>query len=141
MTSDPDSSSAPDGLAGQVAQLIRLVRSREEANIKLAFLLAEGLGHPPAFQAYLQGLRPLYQLAFKNTPDQLDADAISKLFQLAELDISERGLTLLPDNIGELLNLQELDCSKNYLQALPESLGRLQSLKRLNCFWNQLPKA
>ena len=135
---NPDSLSSPDTLAGQVAQLIRLVRTGEEANIKLAFLLAEGLGHPPAFQAYLERLLPLYQLAFEHTPAQLEADALGKLFQLTRINISQRGLTALPENIGALQNLQSLDCSENQLPALPESLAALHNLRELNCAANQL---
>jgi len=47
--SDKSSVSGSEEIDKQVAQLIRLVRSGEQTNIELAFLLAEGLGNPPAF--------------------------------------------------------------------------------------------
>ena len=130
--------SASDALTEQAAQLIRLLQTKEATNIKLAFLLAEGLGNPAAFQAYLQGLLPLYPLAFGDTPDQLDADTLWKLFQLTQLNVSYKELTVLPANVGQLPNLKWLYCSYNQLQALPASLGELQHLKILNCADNEL---
>jgi len=56
MTPDETTASNQNLLSGsepieeQVAQLIRLVRSGEEANIKLALLIAKSQGNPPAFQ-------------------------------------------------------------------------------------------
>jgi len=97
----------------QVAGLIRLVRSGEEVNIELAFLLAEGLGNPPAFQQYLDGLLPLYQLAFENNSNEMDAPSLIKLFQLTQLDISGRKLTALPESLGALQNLEYLGCADN----------------------------
>jgi Leucine-rich repeat (LRR) protein len=134
MTPDQDhpseqaSLSDSDELANQVAQLIRLVRSGEEANIKLALLLAKSLGNPAAFQQYLEGLLPLYHLAFKRKRKKWDATSLTKLFQLTELDIQHRYLTRLPESLGQLQNLQELDCEHNQLQALPERLVFYQGL-------------
>ena len=48
---DQNSDPTPDAAAEQVAQLIRLVQTGEEANIKFTFLLAKGLGHPPKANA------------------------------------------------------------------------------------------
>ena len=53
-------------LAGQVAELIRLVASREEDNIQRALRLAKGLNNPRPFQQYLKDLLPLDQIAFKS---------------------------------------------------------------------------
>jgi hypothetical protein len=98
----PSDQAALDGsatLSRQVGEMIQLVRSGEKVNIKLALLLAEGLGHPPAFQQYLEGLLPLYQLAFESQPKKADVPALTKLFQLK---IPERGLTALPESLGAL---------------------------------------
>ena len=136
--SEQDGFSGSDELAKQVEGLIRLVRSGEEVNIELAFLIAEGLGNPPAFQQYWEGLLPLYQLAFKSKRKKLDAAALTELFQLTELDISDRKLTALPESLGQLPNLEWLECSDNQLQALPKSLAQLPKLKRLDARGNPL---
>jgi|GEM_PF-2550357 len=81
MTPDQDSLSGSEELASQIAQLIRFVRSGEGANIKLAILLAESLGNPPAFEQYLEDLLPLYQFVFTSERKKLDAAALAELFQ------------------------------------------------------------
>jgi len=135
MTSDKNTPSEQDGLSDsdeltkQVEGLIRLVRSGEQTNIELAFLLAEGLGNPAPFEQYVEGLLPLYNLAFKKKCMKLGAVAVTELFQLTYLGTQKRKLTALPENLGELKNLQTLDCSYNQLQALPQSLGQLQKLQ------------
>ena len=119
---DQDSLSSSDSgsqeLDGQVAQLIRLVGSGDEANIKLAFLLAKGLGNPAPFGQYLDELLMFYQLAFESKrKKKLDAPALTRLFQLTQLDIARRNLTALPESLGALHQLQELNCHYNDLKA------------------------
>ena len=121
-----------------MAQLIRLVRSGEEANIELAFLISKGLGNPAPFGQYLQDLLPLYKLAFESKRKKLDTAALAELFGLTEFAISERELTELPENLGQLQNLLELDCDYNQLQSLPESLAVLPKLKKLDARNNPL---
>ena len=135
----PEDSTPQEGSPTQVQQLIRLLQTGEQANIELALQLAEGLGNPAAFQAYLHDLLPLYQLAFKSKRQKpLDAPSMVKLFQLTKLEVRRRKLSILPENISQLINLQVLDCSDNQLPALPESIGQLQKLKVFNCSFNQL---
>ena len=113
-SSDQTSFSGSDALAGQVEELIRLVRSGEETNIQLALLLAEGLGNSVPFQQFLDGLLPLYQLAFKSQLQKLNAAAIARLFQLTCLEIrGRRTLITLPESLGELHRLESLTCYKN----------------------------
>jgi Leucine rich repeat len=55
-----------------------------------------------------------------------------------ELNISNAGITKVPDVIGDMVQLKSLILSENKLQTLPESIGQLSSLKTLHLFHNQL---
>ena len=55
-----------------------------------------------------------------------------------ELDLSDMGLTELPDSLWELTSLQELHLQINQLTVLPESIGQLRSLDMLLLASNQL---
>ena len=54
------------------------------------------------------------------------------------LDLSELGLTSLPEEIGNLTELQSLDLYSNQLTTLPPSIGALTALRELNLSSNQL---
>ncbi|MCX4964418.1 leucine-rich repeat domain-containing protein [Streptomyces sp. NBC_00654] len=56
---------------------------------------------------------------------------VGELTALEELDVSETGLTGLPESIGALQNLRVLDISGNRFMELPESLGGLGRLEVL----------
>ena len=55
----------------------------------------------------------------------------AKAEQWTELDLSDRGLTALPEAIGELTALESLDLSENELRELPDSLWQLRGLRSL----------
>ena len=58
--------------------------------------------------------------------------------QAGRLDLSELGLTSLPESLGKLSGLQTLYLSGNQLTSLPESLGKLSGLQKLDLSGNQL---
>ena len=85
---------------------------------------------------------------------KIDLDSIKNL-KVVELDLSNQGLTILPDltiypnlkrlncSFNELTSLhglpdclEEIDCSSNYLSRLPEVLP--SGLRKLNCFLNKI---
>ncbi len=49
-----------------------------------------------------------------------------------ELDLSEKGLTVLPPEIGQLTNLTALNLRVNELTALPPEIGQLSNLRTLD---------
>ncbi|PSN10307.1 serine/threonine protein kinase [filamentous cyanobacterium CCT1] len=55
-----------------------------------------------------------------------------------ELDLSELGLTEIPESLGQLANLTELYLYQNQLTILPEALGQLTNLKGLFLAENKL---
>lgn len=55
-----------------------------------------------------------------------------------KLNLSNKGLTELPESIYELTHLRHLDLSSNRLTDLPESIGKLTELRHLNLAHNQL---
>jgi Leucine-rich repeat (LRR) protein len=63
---------------------------------------------------------------------------VDELKNLQELDLSNKGLTRIPESIGELKNLKELVLSVNKLEKLPESFGKLTNLQKLGLSTNQL---
>lgn len=54
------------------------------------------------------------------------------------LDLSNQGLTELPENIGELLHLEAIWLHDNELTKLPKSIGKLLNLKNLELHDNKL---
>ena len=54
------------------------------------------------------------------------------------LDLSFKGLNLLPPEISELKNLTKLDISGNQLTSLPPEISELKNLTELNISYNQL---
>ena len=54
------------------------------------------------------------------------------------LDLSELGLTVMPDAIGNLAALQSLDLGDNQLTTLPDAIGNLAALTKLYLLNNQL---
>ncbi len=58
--------------------------------------------------------------------------------QVTSLDLSEKGLTILPTEISQLTHLTELDLSDNQLTELPPEIGHLTSLIMLKVSGNQL---
>jgi GTPase SAR1 family protein len=57
-----------------------------------------------------------------------------------KLNLSNMGLTELPESLGQLTQLQTLDLSYNQLRALPESLGQLTQLQEINFAENRLTR-
>ncbi|EOA40343.1 hypothetical protein CARUB_v10009069mg [Capsella rubella] len=65
-------------------------------------------------------------------------DALGKIVGLVSLDLSRNDLKFLPDTISGLEKLEELDLSSNYLRSLPDSIGLLLNLRILNVTGNKL---
>lgn len=58
--------------------------------------------------------------------------------RVVHLNLSNLGLTNLPESIGQLTALRELWCGINYFTSLPDSIGQLTSLVLLWCYNNQI---
>ena len=56
----------------------------------------------------------------------------------SSLDLSNLGLTSLPDSLWHLTHLEGLDISENRLFALPEAMGQFTNLRELLSYSNQL---
>ncbi len=65
-------------------------------------------------------------------------ESIGGLSQLHVLDLSRNRLTELPESLGSLAQLQELDLGINRLTALPDSVGNLTRLRELKLSRNSL---
>lgn len=55
-----------------------------------------------------------------------------------KLDLSNKGITELPDELGDLSQLEEIDLSYNNIKQLPDSLFRLTNLKTILMTRNEL---
>jgi len=60
------------------------------------------------------------------------------LIHVERIDMSNKGITQLPDELGYLENLQILDASDNEISQFPDTLTRLQSLTHLNFSNNRI---
>ena len=69
---------------------------------------------------------------------QILPGSIGQLASLTELDLTGNKVASLPDSIGQLTNLTELHLSGNKIVSLPDSIGQLTSLTVLNLFSNKL---
>lgn len=65
-------------------------------------------------------------------------DAIGRLTHIKELHLDSNELTELPEAIGNLTNLRALFVSRNRLGSLPTTIGALTKLTVLNLHYNQL---
>ncbi|XP_078583378.1 uncharacterized protein LOC144866057 [Branchiostoma floridae x Branchiostoma japonicum] len=57
---------------------------------------------------------------------------------LLTLDLSNQGLTSIPEEVFDITDLEVLDVSKNILTSIPDAIGRLQKLNRLSAYSNML---
>src|SRR4051812_29721957 len=58
--------------------------------------------------------------------------------EITKLNLSNRGINILPDEIGLLINLVDLNLDNNNLETLPEIIGNLASLETLKVGGNLL---
>ena len=56
--------------------------------------------------------------------------------ELQEIDLSNKGLTAVPEQTEELKKLRELDLSENKIKLLPKEIGRLNKLEKLDLHKN-----
>jgi internalin A len=63
---------------------------------------------------------------------------LTSIKRQTNVDLSNRGLTALPDDFGSLVNLKVLKLFNNQLTDLPESFGGLSRLTTLDLAGNQL---
>ena len=61
-----------------------------------------------------------------------------ELIQLKELDLSEKGIDVLPTGIGHLTRLTKLTLTGNQLTKLPKQIGNLTQLTELDLSFNNL---
>eukprot|EP00058_Branchiostoma_floridae_P003871 XP_002589359.1 hypothetical protein BRAFLDRAFT_77808 [Branchiostoma floridae] len=59
---------------------------------------------------------------------------------LLTLDLSNQGLTSIPEEVFDITDLEDLDVSDNNLTSIPEAIGRLQKLYRLDAYSNMLTR-
>ncbi|KAK3199818.1 hypothetical protein Dsin_023233 [Dipteronia sinensis] len=76
-------------------------------------------------------LSNLYELSFRRCKDLLLPPLLG-LDNLGELDLTDCGLTKIPDSVGCLSSLKILNLRGNMLKSIPDSVGCLSSLKILN---------
>ena len=74
------------------------------------------------------------------TPDEIAEERIeqARRSRATTLDLSDLGLTRVPDSLAQLTSLQKLSLNDNQLTTLPESLAKLTSLQTLDLGYNQL---
>ncbi len=83
----------------------------------------------------------LQEISFNNNYalDIVDLIAYcSSADSLKTLEISNCGISFIPESIAELDQLKRLDLSKNNLKTLPSAMENLNQLENLNLSWNKL---
>ncbi len=58
---------------------------------------------------------------------------------ITELDLSSKGLRVIPDIVGECANLEVLVLRKNELEEVPPVVRRLEKLQVLDLYYNAIP--
>jgi len=111
-----------------------------EGRVAIPGWICRGGGKRIARMAVLNKL--LQSVGLGKTPEEIAEERIeaARKSKATELDLSELGLTELPDSIGQLVQLRGLNVLENRLTALPEYIiGQLGQLQSLNVSNNQLP--
>ena len=62
----------------------------------------------------------------------LDVIAKAKAEKAKTLDLSQKGLRLLPPELFEIESLEELNLDRNMLVEIPDDIGLLKNLKSLS---------
>ena len=65
-------------------------------------------------------------------------DEIGELTEIESLDLSFNHISKLPESITKLTNLEELFLMRNSISELPENIGKLRNLKSLDVSFNPL---
>ncbi len=73
----------------------------------------------------------------KNTFYNLN-EAFKNPQKVVKLDLSNQGITSLPDSVSQFKNLKHLDISGNYFRKLPEQISTLKNLRILDLSDNEL---
>ena len=120
------------------SNLTSLLKSGTPDNIELAIMVAQGQEFD--IDALLN---ELFDLKFwmdnlDGIPGTSKVEALRFLLSKTIINLSNKGLSALPESICNLQNLQGLDLYNNNLSRLPESIGNLQNLEELDLADNKL---
>jgi Leucine-rich repeat (LRR) protein len=66
--------------------------------------------------------------------------SISELFNSTDLDLSNKGISIIPPEIGVLINLRTLDFSDNNIKTIPPEIGLLTNLEAFSIVDGQISK-
>ena len=83
----------------------------------------------PGFPGTIPLDKPPWQDSIHLSKKPLDRIEMAWRFGATTLNLSDLGLTNLPESLAQLQNLQTLNVSGNQLTALPDSLAQLQNLQ------------
>ncbi|KAB2628000.1 disease resistance protein RGA3 [Pyrus ussuriensis x Pyrus communis] len=105
-------------------------------HLTLTFWLKRGKSLPlPPSNAYYNcnNLRSLS--CFGSSSGKIDSNFILQLKCLRTLNLSDCGISEVPEEIGELIHLRHIDLSRNYgLKILPDSICELYNLYTLSLY-------
>jgi hypothetical protein len=120
------------------SKLTSLLKSGTPDNIELAIMVAQGQ------EFDIDALtEELFDLKFwmdnlDGIPGTSKVEALRFLLSKTIINLSDKGLSALPESIGNLQNLKWLGLNENDLHRLPESIGNLQNLEWLHLGYNKL---
>ena len=121
-----------------IDNIVELIKSGQQSNVLLAEQLC--VGAKLDFDGLIEEMLDLrfWMENLDDIPQTSKSEAACFLLTQTVIDLSNKGLSALPESIGNLQNLQELWLYNNNLSSLPESIGNLQNLERLDLFKNKL---
>jgi Leucine-rich repeat (LRR) protein len=122
----------PNAMIVHRAQIEKRIQAAQDTALLVVWACLKSLlnAQPgiPTIQAPVKEIRDFF-----NNPTHAPL-----LGQVTELDLSNNGLKVVPDEIRKLEGLQELNLSENQLYGLSEFLGDLSQLKSLNLDGNPI---
>jgi hypothetical protein len=121
-----------------IDNIVELIKSGQQSNVLLAEQLC--VGAKLDFDGLIEEMLDLrfWMENLDDIPQTSKSEAACFLLTQTVIDLSNKGLSALPESIGNLQNLQELDLSGNVLYSLPESIVKLQNLEWLHLGYNNL---
>ena len=75
---------------------------------------------------------------YPSNPDEPFPEAVTKLFSIEDLSLSNNQISEIPDTISQLVNLKELSLWSNKISKISDAISQLENLEEIDLSGNQI---